>query len=48
MQYDYWGIAWSWNPSNWRLGWQDAYDENGRHVGDWLFFGPAAICFGWD
>ena len=46
--YDYWGVAYSWRPENWCLGWKDALDDNGRKVGDWLFFGPVAIIFGWD
>lgn len=46
--YDYWGIAWSWRPSLWRLGWKDALDDNGRKVGDWFFLGPVALMLGWD
>lgn len=48
MNEDYFGIAFSWNPVNWRLGWKDALDDDGRKVGEWLFFGPVALIWGWD
>lgn len=42
------GIAFSWNPRNWRLGWSDAVDvdpNTGREVviGQWFFVGPVAL-----
>lgn len=45
---EYFGIAWSWSPRNWRLGWYDALTDDGRKIGDWLFFGPVALCWEWD
>lgn len=43
-----WGVAFSLNPKDWRLGWVDAKDidpNSGRAivVGRWFFLGPIAV-----
>jgi hypothetical protein len=47
-----WGIAFSFNPVNWRLGWSDAmdYDASGREiiVGKWFFLGPVALTYDYE
>lgn len=40
------GIAFSLDPREWRFGWNDAVEEDGRIVGRWLCLGPVALC--WD
>ena len=43
------GVAWSWNWREWRLGVADAIDEdaNGREIviGRWLCLGPLALTY---
>jgi hypothetical protein len=47
-----WGIAFSLNPRNWRLGWSDAmdHDSQGREVcvGRWFFIGPVALTYDYE
>lgn len=43
-----WGIAFSFNPKNWRLGHADALNDQGRKIGDWWFLGPIAITRDWE
>ena len=43
-----WGLAWSWNPVNWRIGKFDATEDDGRIVGVWYFIGPVAICYDYE
>lgn len=49
-----WGIAFSWNPKNWRLGWSDALDYPHPQaldpivVGRWFFIGPVAITYDYE
>ena len=45
-----WGLAWSFNPVHWRLGWFDAMDTDPTTgidycVGRWFFIGPIAITY---
>lgn len=44
-----WGIAWTWKPFEWRLGFCEAYDEvEDRVVGRWLCLGPLAITYDYE
>jgi hypothetical protein len=39
-------IAFIINPLDWRIGWVNAYDDEGVRVGEWFLIGPLAFC--WD
>ena len=43
-----WGIAFSMQPREWRLGACDAVEDDGRIVGRWYCFGPVALTYDFD
>lgn len=45
-EWEFDGVAWSWNILHWRLGLARAVEGNGTPVGElWLCIGPLALCF---
>lgn len=42
-----WGVAFSFDPRDWKLGRYDLMDASGRRVGEWIVFGCFAITREW-